>query len=42
MMPAFSEVFGLHPWDVERLTVQQFEMYEHYLEQREKEARRGS
>jgi hypothetical protein len=40
-MCAMAEVFALHPWDIDRLTVEQFDMFEAYLERREKEARRG-
>lgn len=36
-----AEVLHLKPWDVDRLTLRDFELYEHYLELREKEARRG-
>ena len=37
----FAEVLHLHPWDIDRLTLREFDIYEKYLEQRAKEARRG-
>ena len=40
-MGVFAEVLHLHPWDIDRLSVEQFNYFEAYLEQREKEARRG-
>ena len=40
-MCAMGEVFGLHPWDIDRLTVHQLDMYEAYLKAREEATRRG-
>lgn len=33
-MGLFAEILHLHPWDVERLTVRQFDAYARYVEQR--------
>jgi len=33
----FAEILHLHPWDVERLSVEQFEGYAAYVEARLKE-----
>ncbi len=31
-LPAFSALFGLHPWDVERLTLDELDVYRNYLD----------
>lgn len=33
-MPAMGEMFGLHPWDIERLTWDQWDDYRRYIDQR--------
>jgi hypothetical protein len=40
-MGVMAELLHLHPWDIDRLTVRDFEIYETYLERREKGARGG-
>jgi len=40
-MAMFAEVLHFGPWDIERMTVTQFEYYVRYLEDREKKMRDG-
>lgn len=40
-LPAFSHWFGLHPWDVERLTFGEIEVYQRWLVDQMQEGDRG-
>ena len=40
-MGVMAEILHLHPWDIDRLTVREFDVYEAYLQQREEAMKRG-
>lgn len=36
-MAEFAHLFGLHPWDIDRLTVEQFRDYQRYADERRRQ-----